>query len=104
MVVVQVSRLEDWKGHRVLLAGLSQLRDVPNWTCWIAGGAQLGSERRYLDELKNAVRRNGIADRVRFLGERDDVPGALWPCATVVCATLQPVRLSDGLLTNDEGR
>lgn len=77
VVVIQVSRLERWKGHAVLIDALGRLRDRPGWTAWIAGGAQRPSEAVYLDELREAVRRAGIADRVRFLGQRADVPRLL---------------------------
>jgi glycosyltransferase involved in cell wall biosynthesis len=77
VVVIQVSRLERWKGHAVLIDALGRLRDRPGWTAWIAGGAQRPSEAVYLDELREAVRQAGIADRVRFLGQRADVPRLL---------------------------
>ncbi|MEO6811415.1 MAG: glycosyltransferase family 4 protein [Isosphaeraceae bacterium] len=77
VVVIQVSRLERWKGHAVLIDALGRLRDRPGWTAWIAGGAQRPSEALYLDELRAAARHAGIADRVRFLGQRTDVPRLL---------------------------
>jgi len=84
VVVVQVSRLEAWKGQKVLLAALSRLRESPGWTCWIVGGAQRGTELAYLRDLKAMASDGGIADRVRFLGERSDVPTVLG-AADVFC-------------------
>jgi glycosyltransferase involved in cell wall biosynthesis len=84
VVIVQVSRLEAWKGQRVLLDGLSRLRDVPGWTCWIVGGAQAASERKYLAELEAFARAAGIDHRVRFAGERSDVPAVL-AAADIFC-------------------
>ena len=72
-VIIQVSRLEAWKGHGLHLRALSLLKDVPGWTCWLVGGAQNAEEERYLDGLKKSVAELGIADRVRFLGQRSDV-------------------------------
>ena len=72
-VILQVSRLEPWKGHRLLLQALGLLRDTPGWTCWVAGGAQRPAETRYLEELRAAAVSLGIERRVRFLGERRDV-------------------------------
>jgi glycosyltransferase involved in cell wall biosynthesis len=72
-VIIQASRLEAWKGQRLLLEALSQLRQVAGWICWIAGGAQRPSEATYLEELKSMTVASGIADRVRFLGQRSDV-------------------------------
>jgi glycosyltransferase involved in cell wall biosynthesis len=73
VVLVQVSRLEALKGHRVLLAALGTLRDLPGWRCWIVGGAQSPAEIAYLHELHNLMRRHGLSERVRFAGERHDV-------------------------------
>jgi glycosyltransferase involved in cell wall biosynthesis len=73
-VIVQVSRLEAMKGQHVLLSALAELRDVPGWTCWIVGGAQRPAEATYLGELQAIANRHGITARVKFLGERNDVP------------------------------
>ncbi len=76
-VIVQASRLERWKGHTLLLSALGRLVDTPGWAAWIAGGAQRPFEQTYLVELQESARRLGIADRVRFLGQRTDVPDLL---------------------------
>jgi glycosyltransferase involved in cell wall biosynthesis len=76
-VVIQVSRLEPRKGQDVCLEALARLRDVPGWTCWQVGGVQRPEERRYLDTLRARADRLGIGERVRFLGERADVPSLL---------------------------
>jgi glycosyltransferase involved in cell wall biosynthesis len=72
-VLIQVSRMEAWKGHAVVLDALAQLRHVPGWMWWVVGGAQRPEERAYADELVAASRRLGIEGRVRWLGERRDV-------------------------------
>jgi glycosyltransferase involved in cell wall biosynthesis len=77
VVIVQVSRLEAWKGHLLHIAALSQLREVPNWVCWMIGGAQRPAEFEYLNHLKEAASQNGIAERIKFLGQRPDVPRLL---------------------------
>lgn len=77
VVILTACRLERWKGHAVLLKALGRLRDESGWVSWIAGGAQRPHEGEYLNELKVAVERMGIADRVRFLGQRADVPRLL---------------------------
>ncbi|MFL5340338.1 MAG: glycosyltransferase [Gemmataceae bacterium] len=74
VVVLCAGRLERFKGQAVLLEALSRLREIPNWACWIAGGAQRPAEVAYRDELKQLAVAGGIADRVRFLGQRADVP------------------------------
>jgi glycosyltransferase involved in cell wall biosynthesis len=83
-VILQVSRLERWKGQTMLLRALKRLAEAPNWHCWIAGGAQRPHEAEYLAELRQAAERAGIGDRVRFLGQRTDVPDLL-AAADVFC-------------------
>ena len=87
-VILQVSRLESWKGHHLLLEALGDLRDTPGWTCWVAGGAQRPAETRYLETLKRAAASLHIERRVRFLGERRDVP-QLMAAADVFCQANQ---------------
>ena len=84
VVILQASRLERWKGQAVHLAALGLLREVPGWECWLAGGVQKSGEGRFLNELRSIAERVGIADRVRFLGQRADVP-RLMAAADVLC-------------------
>jgi glycosyltransferase involved in cell wall biosynthesis len=84
VVIVQASRMEAWKGHRLHLEALAQIRDVPGWVCWIAGGAQQPKEESYFVELQEISQRLLIADRVRFLGQRADVRQLL-TAADVFC-------------------
>ena len=77
VAIVQVSRMERWKGQELLIAALARLRDRPGWVAWLAGGAQRPHEQAYLQGLHEAVAAAGIADRVRFLGQRSDVPRLL---------------------------
>jgi glycosyltransferase involved in cell wall biosynthesis len=84
VVIVQVSRLEPWKGQHVLLEALTELRSLSGWTCWIVGGAQRPVEVTYRQQLEALARRGGIDDRVHFLGQRADVP-ALLAAADVFC-------------------
>jgi glycosyltransferase involved in cell wall biosynthesis len=73
VVIIQVSRLEKWKGQTVLLSALAQMRDIPNWICWIAGGVQRPHEAEYFQELQTQAEELCIADRVKFLGQRNDI-------------------------------
>ncbi len=77
IAIILASRSEPWKGHTVLLEALSDLRDVPGWVWWQVGGAQRPAEAAYLGSLKQMANRFGISDRVRWIGERDDVPRLL---------------------------
>jgi glycosyltransferase involved in cell wall biosynthesis len=77
VVIIQASRMESWKGHHLLLQALAQLKDVPNWVCWIAGGAQRREEVGYEKTLHAQAIELGLGERVRFLGQRSDVPQLL---------------------------
>lgn len=72
-VVIQISRMEPLKGHHLHFQALSLLKDLPDWVCWQVGGPQTAGEELYAEGLKKAAIRLGIADRVRFLGQRTDV-------------------------------
>ena len=84
IVTVQACRLEEWKGQRIHLQALAELRDVAGWVCWIVGGAQRPHEVRLLESLKDHAARWGIGDRVRFVGQRADVPRIL-AAADIYC-------------------
>jgi glycosyltransferase involved in cell wall biosynthesis len=84
VVILAASRLEPWKGHLNLLRALGRLADLAGWTLWIAGGAHRPHEHQYVSELRQTVRQLGIDERVRFLGERNDVP-ALMRAADILC-------------------
>lgn len=66
-VIVQVSRLDLYKGHEIHIRALALLKDLTGWTCWMVAGAQREAERQYLDRLKGLAMELGIQDRVKFL-------------------------------------
>jgi glycosyltransferase involved in cell wall biosynthesis len=74
VVLLCASRLEPWKGHLNLVRALARGRRANAWRLWIAGAPQRPHEQRYLVELQQEVARLGLDARVRFLGERRDVP------------------------------
>ena len=90
VVVVQVSRMQAWKGHALLLDALARLRAGAGrsatrpWKLWIVGGPQRDEERLYVGALRAHATDLGIEDSVRFLGERRDVPELL-AAADVFC-------------------
>ena len=83
-VFLQASRVDVWKGHHILLEAFGGVRNQAGWMLWIAGGPQTTREERYFAELQSQVRRLEIAGRVRFLGQRSDVP-RLMAAADVFC-------------------
>jgi len=84
VVILQASRLERWKGQSVFLGALGLSKATPGWEAWVAGGSQKAGEGEFLAELKSDAERMGIADRVKFLGQRADVP-RLMAAADVYC-------------------
>ena len=71
-LLLAVGNLYPVKGHRVLLAALALLRDRhPGVHVALAGRGELA------DELQAQARRDGLAERVHFLGLRSDIPNLL---------------------------
>jgi glycosyltransferase involved in cell wall biosynthesis len=70
-LILTAARLDAQKGHRTLFEAI---RHLPDAVFALAGE---GPERTMLEEL---AARLGIADRVRFLGRREDVPQLLAAC------------------------
>jgi glycosyltransferase involved in cell wall biosynthesis len=71
-VIIQVSRFEAWKGHLLHLEALSRLK-ARNWVCWMVGGPQRPLDQQQYEQVRSAVDRLGLADRVKVLGQRSDV-------------------------------
>jgi glycosyltransferase involved in cell wall biosynthesis len=93
VAVIQASRMEPWKGQSVCLRALGTLRDLPGWVCCEVGGPQRPHEAEYFQSLKDLAVELGIADRVRFLGQRSDV-SRLLAAADIYC---QPNTGPEGL-------
>ena len=83
VVIVQASRLESWKGHESLIDALARVAHR-DWVWWQIGGPQRARETAYLESLRARVTRRRIADRVRFLGQREDV-GRILAAADIHC-------------------
>jgi glycosyltransferase involved in cell wall biosynthesis len=85
--IVLPGRLTSWKGQSVLLSAIARLsrRDV---FCVLVGSDQ--GRRRYSAQLGRQAERLGIADRVRLVGECDDMPAALMLSDVVVHASIRP--------------
>lgn len=85
--VVLPGRLTSWKGHAVVLDAVARLnrRDV---MCVFVGAHQ--GRHRYAAALEAQATRLGIADRVRLVGQCDDMPAALGLADVVVHASTKP--------------
>jgi glycosyltransferase involved in cell wall biosynthesis len=73
VVIIQVSRMEKWKGHVLTLEALARLKDLPDWVCWFVGAAQTKRESHYEEGLQRTSEGLGLSDRVDFLGNSNDV-------------------------------
>ena len=89
-VVTVVARIEEGKGHDLLLDALSKLPSTLDWECWIVGGASETRRGLVHDLQGRASARFGL--RVRWLGHRQDVSG-LMAGSDVVCL---PNRVPEG--------
>jgi glycosyltransferase involved in cell wall biosynthesis len=70
-----VGQLTPRKGHLELIESFAQVaREVPDAILLIVGEALFNRDEEYEEQLKRTVAELGLADRVRFLGPRNDVP------------------------------
>jgi glycosyltransferase involved in cell wall biosynthesis len=75
-VILALGRLHQNKAFDVLIRALA---DVPNAVLWLAGDGPLE------DQLKRLAREVGVADRVRFLGWRDDTANLIAAADIIAC-------------------
>ena len=84
VVIIQVSRMEAWKGHSLHLQAMAGLPRNGNWVAWIVGGGQRPSEVEYFARLKEKAREVEITSRLRFIGQSNDV-ARLLSAADIFC-------------------
>jgi glycosyltransferase involved in cell wall biosynthesis len=80
------SRLAAWKGQHVLIEALAAL---PGVNCIVVGDALFG-EQDYAARLTRMVAELDLADRVRFLGHRNDVPKLMKAVDVMVHPSIDP--------------
>ena len=80
------SRLAPWKGQHVAIEALASL---PDTSCIIVGSA-LFKEDAYAAKLHALASQLGVANRVRFLGQRADVGRLMQAVDTVVHPSVDP--------------
>ena len=85
--VVLPARLTRWKGAEVVIDAVARLdrRDV----CCVLVGAEQG-RAAFAASLVARAERLGMADRLRMVGQCDDMPAALMLADVVVSASTQP--------------
>lgn len=87
-VVGIVGRLQEWKGQEVFLRAAAQVAARhPQAAFAVVGGAVLGWEGDYPQQLRRLADELGIADRVYFAGHQDDVYPWFDACDVVVHAS-----------------
>jgi glycosyltransferase involved in cell wall biosynthesis len=85
--VVLPGRLTAWKGHAVLLDAVARLNRA-GVICVLVGSDQ--GRHSYARALEQQAMRLGIADRLRLVGQCDDMPAALCLSDVVVHASTRP--------------
>jgi glycosyltransferase involved in cell wall biosynthesis len=85
-VVMLPGRLTQWKGHPVLLEAIARLAR-PDVFCVLVGSDQ--GRTQYSEALVAQAQRLGIAERVRLVGNCEDMPAALMLSDVVVHASTQ---------------
>jgi glycosyltransferase involved in cell wall biosynthesis len=93
-VVALLGRVSDWKGQDVLAEALLELDDI-GAIGLIAGDAWPGQERI---ERELAARADGLGDRLRLLGFRDDVDTVLGAADAVAVPSKRPDPLPNSAL------
>lgn len=77
VVILQVGRLDPYKGHGLLIQALGRVTASVPWCCWIVGGADSRAQRKYLATLEGASADAGLRERIVFAGPRQDVNAVL---------------------------
>lgn len=83
-LIVQLGRIDAYKGHAFLLSALGRLPSSLKWQCLVVGGPHSAAEYRLEKRLHRMTAALGIADRVHFLGERQDV-GRILASTDILC-------------------
>ncbi len=86
-VIGLFSRLTHWKGQHVLIEALQELPEVH---AVLVGEALFQEDNRYAVFLRTEAERSGVADRVHFLGFREDIPQLLKAVDIVVHTSISP--------------
>jgi glycosyltransferase involved in cell wall biosynthesis len=90
--LVLAGRLVPWKGQATLIRAVGLLVNrLPNLDVWLVGGGDEG----YRESLKQEAVAQGLSDRVRFLGHREDIPQILAEAHIAVhCSEREPFGLT----------
>ncbi|WP_244327819.1 glycosyltransferase family 4 protein [Roseibium sp. RKSG952] len=89
-VILQLGRLTGWKGQRVVISAMTELRNrgITEPVAILAGDAQ--GRTGYLNELNQQIEASRIGDQVKLVGHCDDVAAALALSSVSVVASVEP--------------
>ena len=87
LVVLLPGRLTGWKGHAVLIDALARM--AGRQMCGVLVGSDQG-RHHYTDRLLRQAASVGVTERLRLVGECDDMPAALMLADVVVHASIEP--------------
>ena len=83
--ILMVSAFRPEKDQQTLIRAVKLLPET--YRLFLAGGAETAESRRLLDACRALASSLGIADRVRFLGRRTDVPSLLAAADAIVLSS-----------------
>src|SRR6185295_14578236 len=86
-VIVLPNHLTRWKGQLVFIEALAKLPDR-NFEAVMVGDAQ--ERDAYVDELRAALARHGLAEQVRIPGHCSDMPAAFMAADVIVAPSIEP--------------
>jgi glycosyltransferase involved in cell wall biosynthesis len=89
-VILLAARLTAWKGHRILIEAVAQMRDqgVPDLAVVLAGDPQ--GRTAYERELDALIAARGLGDVVRRVGHCTDMPAAYRAASVVAVPSVEP--------------
>jgi len=96
-VIGMIGRLQPWKGQHIFLDSFARAFQGTEVRAHLAG-APLFGETGYADDLRQLVRRLGIAGQVDFLGHVADIPGLLNSVDILVHASTRPEPLGQAVI------
>jgi glycosyltransferase involved in cell wall biosynthesis len=79
-------RLSEWKGQAVFIDAIAQLSGVTG----VIVGAALFGEEIYAAKLHLKVKALGLADKIRFLGFRNDIPALMRSMDVIIHSSITP--------------
>lgn len=102
-VFLTVAFVTPRKGIDVLLSAFARVaRSHPNARLWIAGG-EVAAHADFFREQQQRTREEPLAGRVRFLGERDDIPALLAAADAFVLASRNeafPLSIAEAMMAS----